>query len=245
MQRHWKYQTAVSCLWSQSFTHIQLRGGGSRGNDPPTFPLTQTHTTWPLNLHGHLYATSRPVSHGDYAVMSQGNEEAHSHSLRVSGNWKSDDFLFQACWQICSSHLMMRRRWNECKCSSPLRKSSLVCWSVYVRMFILNFCPLLATFPPGSRFLHRDFPSLLWKQSEEEREKEKEWLCHSYKLFIHTQTALYGLTPITDLYYHSLSHSHRNTHTTLLKVAICKLPTPSNPCFKLYSSDNAVLQKVL
>lgn len=80
------YQTVFSRLWNRSFTHMQVRRGGSRGNDPPTFPHTHIHPTCPPNLHGHLYTTSRPVSHGDYAVMSQGNEEADSHSLGVSGH---------------------------------------------------------------------------------------------------------------------------------------------------------------
>lgn len=133
--------------------------------------------------------------------MSQGNEAADSHSLRVSGNWKSEGFLFQACWQKRSSRLV-KRRWWVWKCSSPHRKGTLVCRCGSVH------CKLSSHQAAGSSVgISPHYHGNSWRKERDRRNSD-------HKLFIHTPTDLYGLTPITDLYHrpHTLLHTQSALH---------------------------------
>lgn len=98
-----------------------------------------------------------------------------------------------------------------------------------------------ATFPTYCR----DFPSLLWEQTEDERvceskrkrEGKREKVRCLYKLFILTHTDLYGMTPITDLYTHALSFTHTHAQFAFHSWnAICESPTASTLHRQHYST---------
>lgn len=111
-------------------------------------------------LYSHCYTTSCPVSHGEYSVMSQGRQEGDSHSPRVSGNWKANDFLFHSC-------SMKRVPSDQYTCSSLFKKNRALClWAHWDCCFFLGGKKTL-----GCRFIWGGSPR---DYGNSQRSKEEE-----------------------------------------------------------------------